>query len=927
MRRLGRFISRLIQLVAILVSLVLVAVAVLAAIGTSRGFPQTAGTLAVPGLHHDVTVARDRAGIIQITADESHDLFMAQGYVHAQERMWQMEVSRRIGAGRLSEIFGKSSIDRDRYIRTLGWRIAAQRDLDAMSPESKQLLQDYADGVNAWITEHDGKLSTPFIVAGLLSGTGGIGGYTLEPWTPLDTATWQKVQAWSLGGNVDSEIFRLLADARLGGAAKTDELFPAYDPAAPVITPGDAMGDGGAGPTGPTPSQSPSETTGPEGPNPSEPSEGETDGEGGESTAGPASPAAIAPLAPSLTAAHAEALAALGHQAGLIASLAGLDGDDSLVGSHGVGSNNWVVSGAHTQSGKPILANDPHLGFNMPSVWIMNGLHCRTVSAACPWDVVGVTFPGAPAVVLGHNARISWGATNVNPDTQDLFVETIDPSDPNSYIYQGRSVPFEIRHETIKVGGGASVEMDVRSSRHGVILSDVDERLADGPVLAMRWTTTAEVDTALESFFKIDLAANFADFRAAFDGYGSPSQNFIYADVDGNIGYVLPGLIPIRGSQSACPSGTTAANCIVAGKTGERVRDGASGKDEWAGYNPRDELPWHLNPASGRIVSANNAAVDMSFPYWIGSEWDPGYRSARINQRLDEVKGKLTTDDMRSIQMDTYLRRADDVIPAMQSLGVAPATADGRLLWSRIVDWNRQCSVDSVGCAAYAPVELALTRAIFDDELGPLAPEWVGSTFSWEALIEVLGNPSSAWWMDTSPAAAGPGAAADAAQIVAGVLDATGAAMRRDYGDPAGWTWGAMHTVRFQEATLGSSGILPLEWYFNPAGRPVSGADGAVDNNYYRVSGVYPDPDDPDSVPLSNTRTFAVTNGPSYRLTVDMGDLDGARIVITTGQSGNAFDRHYGDMIQPWVDGQTFPLAFSPTNIAGSTVETLTLTP
>ncbi|HUQ44238.1 MAG TPA: penicillin acylase family protein [Candidatus Limnocylindria bacterium] len=891
MRLVGRVVGRLLQLLVTLVSLAIIALLVLGSITTQRGFAQTTGTISVAGLNHDVTVARDRAGIIQITADDRHDLFLAQGYVHAQERMWQMEVSRRIGAGRLSELFGKGSIDRDRYIRTLRWRVAAQRDLDAMSADSKAILQAYADGVNAWITEHDGRLSTPFVVAGLLSGSGGIGGYTLEPWTPLDTATWQKVQAWSLGGNVDTEIFRLLADARLGGgAAQTDELFPAYDATAPVITPGGALGEGGAG------------TTVPEGP-----SEGENDGEGeGEPSAPPASPAAAVPA---LTDANAAALADLGNQAGAIAALAGLDGGDGLVGSHGVGSNNWVVSGEHTQSGKPILANDPHLGFGMPSAWIMNGLHCRSIADSCPWDVVGVSFPGAPAVILGHNARIAWGATNVNPDTQDLFVEKVDPADANRYLYQGQSLPFEVRHETIKVGGGASVEMDIRSTRHGVLLSDVDARLKDGPVLAMRWTTTAEVDLALETFFKIDVAGSFDEFKAAFGGYGSPSQNWVYADVDGHIGYVLPGLIPIRAGQP----------------TGERVRDGASGSNEWTGYIPRDQLPWQLDPVNGRIVSANNAAVDDSYPFWIGNEWDPGDRAARIAQRLDAVAGKLTTEDMRSIQMDTHIRRADRVIPALQSLGISPSTDDGKLLWSRILDWDRRCEVDSVGCTAYMTVELALLRAIFDDELGPLAREYVGSTASWEAFIDIVGNPSNPWWLVTTQGVGGSSGVGDPRGLAGAVIDQAAGELRKDRGDPAGWTWGALHTVRFKEATLGDSGILPLELYFDPAARPVGGADGAVQNNYYRVGPVYADPDDPEYVPLANNQTFAVTNGPSYRLTIDMADLDGARIIITTGQSGNAFETHYGDLIPLWAGGQTVPLAFSPANIKGSTVETLVL--
>lgn len=875
MRRAGRLVVGLVQLVVVLLILALLAVLVMGAVTTQRGWSQTTGTLTVKTLHRPVTVQRDRFGIIQITADDRHDLFVAQGYVHAQERMWQMEISRRIGAGRLAELFGKSQVDTDRYIRTLGWRVAAERDLAAMSPDSTAIIQAYSDGVNAWIDEHAGNLSTPFVVAGLLAGSGGVGGYALEPWTPLDTATWQKVQAWSLGGNIDQEIFRLLADETLG-AARTDELFPAYGDGAPVITPTGLVGSGGAGAVG------------------------------GPVSAGQRRDAPLA-----LTADDAAALGDLARLGSSIASLAGLDRGDGLVGSHGAGSNNWVVSGEHTISGKPILANDPHLGFGMPSVWIMNGLHCRTIEAGCAWDVVGVSFPGAPAVVLGHNARIAWGATNVGPDTQDLFRETPSTVDPDAfYTYQGASVPFEIRHETIKVAGAPDVEIDVRSTRHGVVLSDVDERLKDSPlVLAMRWTTTAEADLALESFFKINTASSFDEFKAAFDGYGSPSQNFIYADVDGHIGYVLPGLIPIRDQQDA---------------TGERVRDGASGHAEWTGYIPRDQLPWQLDPAGGQIVSANNAAVDGRFPYWIGRDWDPGYRAARIIDRLAAVPGKIGVEDMRAIQMDTYVGRADRVMPRLEAIGPDTKTEDGLLLWQAMLNWDHQCGVDSLGCAAYMTVELALERAIFDDELGPLAREYVGSTFSWEALISLLGRPLNPWWQDTTP---GAPEGINAAATAGAAIDATAASLRKAYGDPANWTWGRLHTVQFKESTLGSSGILPLELYFDPAAVPVAGADGAIDNNYYRVSRAYPDPTDPDYVPLGITEVFGVTNGPSYRLTVDMNDLDGARIVITTGQSGNPFDPHYGDMIGLWASGDTVPLPFSAASIAANTVQTLTLSP
>jgi penicillin amidase len=862
----GRFLARLVQLVLVLATLAIVVVMVLGGIVTQRGWPQTSGVIKVAALNDPVTVIRDRYGILQITADTPHDLFLAQGYVHAQERMWQMEISRRIGAGRLSELFGKSTLEKDRYIRTLGWRIAAQRDLDAMSDDSKSILSAYAAGVNAWIDEHNGRLSTPFVVAGLLSGSGGFGGIELEHWTPLDTATWQKVQAWSLGGNVDTEIFRLRADAKLGGRTKTDELFPAYDPAMPVITPTSSIGAG---------------------------------------KAAPAAPAAAADA--SLTAGNDAALADLAGLGGAIAELAGFDRGDGL-GSHGVGSNNWVVSGKRTQSGKPILANDPHLGFGMPSVWIMNGLLCREVSKVCPWDAAGVTFPGAPGVVLGHNAKIAWGATNVGPDTQDLFLETVDKTDASHYIFEGRSVPFEVRHETIKVAGVGDVGLDVRSTSHGPVLSDVDTRLKDGPVLALRWTTTAETDLALESFLKIDRASSFDEFKAAFDGYGSPSQNFIYADVDGHIGYLLPGLIPLRSGVA----------------DGDRVRDGASGANEWTGYVPREELPWQLDPEAGQIVTANNAAVDSDYPYFIGDEWDPGYRAARITQLLAGIPGKVKVDDMKAIETDTQVLRADAMIPALLALNPRPGSADGQALLDRIRQWDRKCDVDSYGCAAYMAVEVALQRAIFDDDLGVLARDYVGTPFGWRALITALQTPSSPWWDLTVQ---GQDTSHDPAGLASAAIDGAAADLRKSFGDPASWTWGRLHQVTFKEGTLGSSGILPLELYFDPSARAVAGADGTIDNNYYQVSRAYPDPADPNAKPVGLGELFSVTNGPSLRLLVDMSDLDAAQIVITTGQSGNPFAGHYGDMISLWATGQTVALPFSPGNVAASAVETLTLTP
>ncbi len=863
-----RVLRLVLKAIVIVVVVVVVGVVGLLASITGRGLAQTTGTIHVSGLTASVSVGRDENGILQIVADSPHDLFVAQGYAHAQERMWQMEVWRHIGSGRLSELFGAVSLEQDRFIRTIGWRQAAQVDLDAMPQDARDALQWYADGVNAWIADQHGSFSLPWVITALRTGTGSLGGYVPEPWTPLDSATWGKVQSYNLGGNMDAEIFRLLADAQLGDPALTDTLFPAYDPAAPVITPTGLAGSGGAGVTG--------------------------------ATARADSGVATAPLGGD-AAAGWQGIADAG--AGILA-LAGLDTASGLVGDHGIGSNNWVVAGSQSATGGALLANDPHLGFSEPSVWIMNGLHCRPVGTACPYDVAGVSFPGVPGVILGHNARIAWGATNVGPDVQDLFRETVDPKDPTHYLYKGQSLPFETRTETINVANGDPETITVRSTIHGPILNGVDTRLADQDPLALSWTALKEPDGAYSALFHLNTAKNFDDFRAAMREYGSPSQNFVYADVDGHIGYQFPGFVPIRAGE----------------RTGDRVRDGASGTQDWTRYIPFDDLPWQYDPPRGFIVSANNAAVDGQYPYFVADDWDPGYRAQRITDLLTAKAGHVTTADVSAIQMDTHLLRADIVVPLLAD--AAPTTADGRLLLDRIRSWDRTCEPDSMGCAAYISAEFTVMRAIFDDQLGPVAREYVGSTDSWQGLIRVLRDSSSPWWDDTTTAAV-----ERPKDVLSAAIDRAAAQLRADVGPPSRWTWGRIHTVDFQEQTLGTSGIGPLEWYFNSGAHAVGGVAGAVQNNYYRTSKAYLDPTDPTYVPLGLDKVFDVSNGPSYRLAIDMSAQDAATIVITTGQSGNPFDRHYGDLIGLWATGQTIPLPFSSGAVGASIATMLTLTP
>ena len=728
-------------------------------------------------------------------------------------------------------------------------------------------MQAYADGVNAYLDGHPGGLGLAFVVAGALSGKGaGLEGFHPEPWTPVDTLAFAKVQAWGLGGNMDSEIFRMLTDANLGDPALTDQLFPPYSADQPVIA---------------------SEA-------------------GVQASAPVAAPVATsARISPS----DAAAWTKLASLANGIPALAGLAPARDLVGDGGVGSNNWVVAPSHSATGGALLANDPHLGFSMPSVWYVNGLHCRPVSDACPYDVAGVTFPGTPGVIAGHNARIAWGVTNVNPDVQDLVAEKVDPTDPAKYVTATGSVPFTTRTEVIKVAGGEDVTLTVRETAHGPILNDVDDRLKDADMLyALRWTALARPDTVSGAFLAVDRAGSWDEFRQALRGFGAPSQNFVYADVDGHIGYQMPGAIPVRTDPA---------------DHGLRPVPGWDGKHEWESYVPFDDLPSVFDPPSGRIVTANNKVEGGDV--FIGEEYDRGDRAARILELLDAAGDGITLDTFSTIQGDTLLRRAARLQAGLADMHPVPTTADGAAVLDQVTRWQGHCDTGSTGCAAYNVFEMALERAIFDNELGDQARDFIGTDWADDLAASMLApeGRNSAWWGDAKT-----GAGASASATVAAALDAAGTWLRRDLGDPRGWRWGRIHAIAFRESTLGESGIGPLEWYFNTSGVPVDGAAGAVDNTYYKLSRAYPDPYDP-TAPVAGTlaEVFDVTNGPSMRALYDMSDLDAGRIITTTGQSGQPFSSHNVDWVRAWLHNETVPLPFSDAAIADSAAATLVLTP
>ncbi len=566
-----------------------------------RSFPKVDGTLQLAGLEDPVQVYRDAQGIPNIYATSTHDLFMAQGYVHAQDRFWQMDFWRHIGAGRLSELFGSSEVDTDAFLRTMGWGKIAQQEWASATPSDQAILQAYSDGVNAYLADHKGTaLSLEYGVLKLLNPH-----YSPEPWQPVNTLTWAKAMAWDLRGNIDEEIERAMLLKTLS-PEQVDQLFPPYPSDHPVIVPGFTPAGSG--------------------------------------------------FTPGVTASTSYPGAQLADVQANFNAL------DALLGPSGmeIGSNSWVVAGKLTSTGLPILANDPHLSSQMPSIWYQIGLHCQPRTDACPYEVAGFSFAGVPGVIIGHNDRIAWGFTNVGPDVMDLYIEKVNPDHPNQYEVDGKWVDMNVQTETIQVSGGKPVSLTIRSTRHGPIVSDVympDDftgqagiPLPDNYAIALAWTALQPAHI-FDAVWGFDTARNWDEFRQAARAFSVPAQNLVYADVDGNIGYQMPGLIPIRASGD-----------------GRLPVPGWTDANEWSGFIPFDQLPASFNPPSGFIVTANNAVVSPDYPYLISSDWDYGFRAQRITDLITQAPGKIDLAYIQKMQFDNTSLNAETLVPLLLGL-------------------------------------------------------------------------------------------------------------------------------------------------------------------------------------------------------------------------------------------------------------------
>lgn len=823
--------------------LLLVAVAVTVVTLARRPLPQVDGRADLPGLEGEVEVVRDEHGIPQLYGDSMEDLVRAQGYVHAQERFFEMDVRRHATAGRLAELFGEAGLETDRFVRTMGWRRVAERELALVSPETRAVLEAYAEGVNAYL---DQRTPTEVAVEYTVLAAGGRG-YHPEEWTPVDSLAWLKAMAWDLRGNMVEEIDRVLASAQVG-EERMRELYPPYPfrEHPPIVT---------------------------------DPAE----------LAGAAAQAGVA--RPAYDAAQRRALRRVRD---------GLRAMPELLGrGDGIGSNSWVVDGDHSSTGAPLLANDPHLGVSMPGIWMQMGLHCRELSEACPLDVAGFGFSGVPGIVIGHNSHIAWGFTNLGPDVTDLYLERVRESE---WRYGGRWRPLRVRTETIEVAGGDDVRLTVRETRHGPILSDVSEELTavgrqagigrgEEYAVSLAWTALRPAPTA-DAILGLNLATDWESFRAAAASFAVPSQNLVYADRAGHIGYQAPGLVPIRRP----------------GHDGTVPAEGWRPAHDWTGdFVPFESLPSVLDPEEGFVVTANQAVVGPSYPFHLTRDWDRGYRAARIRDLLtDEIRGDgLSVDDMTRIQVDDHHPMGPVLTPYLLQVRLERGYwAGGQAL---LRDWDFRQSADSGAAAYFNVVWRNLLALTFRDELSE--DLWPEGGQRWFAVVSrLLEEPGSQWWDDVSTE--------DVVERRDDILeralrDARDELTRRQARNPAGWTWGHLHRLELRSSTLGESGIAPVERLVNRGGWEVGGGSSTVDASSWNAA------DD----------SYTITSAPSMRMVVSLADLDESRWINLTGVSGHPFSEHYADQTHLWARGDTLPWRFTREAVDDAVEHRLTLVP
>jgi len=796
-------------------SLLVLLGAAAAALGAYRfaGMPDTSGELRVAGAAAEIRIVRDAHGVPHVFAASERDAHFAIGLLHAQDRLWQLEMNRRIVAGRLAEALGPAALDTDRFLRTLGVRRNAERIAERLDAATRASLQAYADGVNAGIAivrRQPWKLSPEFLLVGVRP----------ELWTIADSIGWQTMMAWDLSGNHANELLRFALSQRLPSARIAQLL--------------------------------------------------ETD--------------------PPLRTADLGRLYQ-GLDRGTVASLmhtmppAGIDG---------IGSNNWVVDGRHSASGKPLLANDPHLGLASPALWYFAHL------SAPGLDVIGATLPGLPAVVLGRNQRIAWGFTNTGPDTQDLFLEQVHPSDAGRYRTPDGWAAFAARDEVIRVKGRPEVRLTVRETRHGPVISDVHPGAAEGlrasgvgarHALAFQWTALGPDDTTVRAGLALNRAGSWEEFVAAMRDWTAPQQNMVYADVDGRIGFLAPGRVPRRKPGNDLH--------------GLAPAPGWDPRYDWDGWVPFDGLPRAERPPGGMVVTANQNVVAPGSPHFLGAEWTLPYRHDRIRERL-AARERHDVASFASIQSDVVSRSVLELMPALR--GANPSTPAGRAALAMLRDWRGQMAADAAEPLIATAWIDRLRRLVFEDEVGEsLFPLLERQRVRNRTLLHALTRADQAHWCDDvrTPAVEACGPLVDRA------LDEAVRDLAARYGDdPAAWRWGRAHEAVSEHRPF--SKVAALARIFE-----------------IRV----PSPGDAQTVnvgrhnPWDAAEPFANRWAASLRAIYDLSNPDASRFIHSTGQSGHVLSPHYRDLADRWARVEYLPMVTDRARIEKDAYATLVVRP
>ena len=766
-----------------------------------QSLPQLEGSLALSGLKAPVEIVRDREGVPHIYAGSASDAYFALGFVHAQDRLWQMEMNRRVGSGRLSEALGAASLDTDKFLRTLGVRRVAEATLKALNAETRSQLDAYAAGVNAFLAQRSGPLPPEFLLTGVKP----------EPWQSADSVAWIKMMAWDLGANWRTELLRLRLAKKLS-TAQIGEFLPPY--------PGDA-------------------------------------------------PLAVADFAALYRQLDASKLAAL--------TLTGLSEDGA--------SNNWVLAGSRTASGKPLLANDPHLGLAAPAVWYFAHL------SAPGLEVMGATLPGVPAVVLGRNKTIAWGFTNTGPDVQDLYVERVD--DAGQVLAPQGWQKLATRSEVIKVKGQPDVTLTVRSSRHGPLISDVFKpaaaALPQNFALAFAWTTLREDDLSMQAAGKFATAGNWNEFLAAARDFHSPQQNMVYADMKGNIGYIAPGRVPVRKPENDLK--------------GLAPAPGWDAKYDWDGHIAFKDLPQSYNPASGEIMTANHKIVAKDYPHYITSEWTLPYRAERIQQLLD-ASPKHTLQSFAKIQADTVSLQMREILPLL--LKTQATDADAQQVLRALAKWDANMALAGAEPLIVSAWLRELGRLIYADELGDLFDaEWAHRAEFMHYVLADTGGQGH-WCDDVNTPAQ-----ETCAEILPRALDLALADLKRRYGeDRTQWRWGDAHFALSEHRPFGRQAQLaklfdihvptPGDTYTVNVGRNTLNKDAAP---------------------------FASRHAASLRAIYDLADLDKSVYIHSTGQSGNLLSPLYKNFAGRWSRAEYIPMSMQRRDALVNSLGTLKLQP